>query len=76
MTQSQPETDRAGPAINPADLQALIAQGRQRGFVTFEDIQRLIPNPDESIEQIDSIYATLAEAGIPVQDSDELGSGR
>jgi RNA polymerase primary sigma factor len=72
MTQSQPETDRAGPAINPADLQALIAQGRQRGFVTFEDIQRLIPNSDESIEQIDSIYAMLAEASIPVQDGDEV----
>lgn len=46
MTQSQPETDRASPAINASDLQALIAQGRQRGFVTFEDIQRLVPNPD------------------------------
>ncbi len=71
MTQSQPETDRASPAINAADLQALIAQGRQRGFVTFEDIQRLVPNPDESIELIDSIYAALAEAGVPVQDGEE-----
>lgn len=71
MTQSQPETDRAAPAINPADLQALIAQGRQQGFVTFEDIQRLVPNPDESIELIDSIYAALAEAGVPVQEGDE-----
>ncbi|MEF3272819.1 MAG: RNA polymerase sigma factor RpoD [Chloroflexus sp.] len=71
MTQSQPETDRAAPAINPADLQALIAQGRQRGFVTFEEIQRLVPNPDESIEQIDTIYAALAEAGVPVRDGDE-----
>ncbi|WP_322495726.1 RNA polymerase sigma factor RpoD [Chloroflexus sp.] len=71
MTQSQPETDRASPAINAADLQALIAQGRQRGFVTFEDIQRLVPNPDESIELIDSIYVALAEAGIPVQDGEE-----
>lgn len=71
MTQSQPETDRAAPAMNPADLQALIAQGRQQGFVTFEDIQRLVPNPDESIELIDSIYAALAEAGVPVQEGDE-----
>lgn len=71
MTQSQPETDRASPAINAADLQALIAQGRQRGFVTFEDIQRLVPNPDEPIELIDSIYAALAEAGVPVQDGEE-----
>ncbi len=71
MSQSQPETDSANASINPVDVQALIALGRQRGFVTFEEIQRLVPNPDESIEQIDSIYAALAEAGVPVQDGDE-----
>lgn len=75
MTQSQPETDRTSSAISPADVQALIAQGRQQGFVTFDDIQRLVPNPEESVEQIDSIYAALAEAGVPVQDGDEPVSG-
>ncbi len=68
MAQTQPDTVR-NPATLPTDVQGLIALGRQRGFVTFEEIQALVPNPEEAIDAIDSLYATLAEASIPVRDS-------
>ncbi|HMQ30810.1 MAG TPA: RNA polymerase sigma factor RpoD [Chloroflexaceae bacterium] len=69
MSQPQPEAARPAPGANPADLQALIAQGRARGFVTFEEIQALVPNPEENLEAIDTVYAALAEAEIQVRDS-------
>ncbi len=69
MSQPQPEAARQSQAIQPEALQALITQGRVRTFVTFEEIQALVPNPEENLEAIDTIYAALSEAGIPVRDS-------
>jgi len=69
MSQTQPDTVRPTTAVNPADIQALIVQGRQRGYVTFDEIQALVPNPDESVDTLDIVYAALAEASIPVRDS-------
>lgn len=69
MAQIQPDTARTPTAAPSIDIQGLITQGRQRGFVTFEEIQALVPNPEESIEVIDTVYAALAEASIPVRDS-------
>jgi RNA polymerase primary sigma factor len=75
MSQTQPDTARPSTtAVNPADIQALIVQGRQRGFVTFDEIQSLVPNPDESVDSIDAVYAALAEANIPVRDSADESS--
>ncbi|NNJ08765.1 RNA polymerase sigma factor RpoD [Chloroflexales bacterium ZM16-3] len=68
MAQTQPGTAR-GPAGTPTDMQGLIALGRQRGFVTFEEIQALVPNTEEAVEVIDTLYAALTEASIPVRDS-------
>ncbi len=65
---SQTESDTPRPQVVTPELSQLIAQGRQRGFVTFEDIQAIVPNAEESVEVLDAIYAALAEAAIPVGD--------
>ncbi|MFV9505340.1 MAG: RNA polymerase sigma factor RpoD [Oscillochloridaceae bacterium umkhey_bin13] len=69
MSQPQPEAVRSAVAVNPADLQALIAQGRQRGFVTLEEVQALVAHPEEQVEAIESIYTALNEAAIPLRES-------
>ncbi len=68
MSQPQPEAARPAPAVNPADIQALIAQGRQRGFVTLDELLHVVPSPEEAAEAIDAVYAALAEAGVPVRE--------
>jgi RNA polymerase primary sigma factor len=76
MSQTQPETARPTTAVNPADIQALIAQGRQRGYVSLDELLQVVPAPEEAAaDAIDQVYAALAEAGIPVRDpGDEPGT--
>jgi RNA polymerase primary sigma factor len=69
MSQTPSETARSAPTVNPVDLQALIAQGRQRGFVNPEELLTVVPASDETPEAIDAVYAALAEAGILVRDN-------
>ncbi|MEI7646053.1 MAG: RNA polymerase sigma factor RpoD [Chloroflexales bacterium] len=69
MAQTQPDTARGTSSTGPVDIQGLITFGRQRGFVTFEEIQSLVPNAEEALEVVDAIYAALTEASIPVRDS-------
>jgi RNA polymerase primary sigma factor len=69
MAQTQPDTARGSALTAPTDIPSLITFGRQRGFVTFEEIQSLVPNAEEALEVVDAIYAALAEASIPVRDS-------
>lgn len=73
MSQTPPETARPTTIVNPSDIQALIAQGRQRGYVTLDEMLQIVPAPEESAaEAIDAVYAALAEAGVPVREpSDE-----
>ncbi|MEI7772646.1 MAG: RNA polymerase sigma factor RpoD [Chloroflexales bacterium] len=69
MAQTHPDTARGPSSAAPVDIQGLITLGRQRGFVTFEEIQGLVPNAEEALEVVDAIYAALTEASIPVRDS-------
>ncbi len=52
-------------------IQELIARGRQRGTVTYEEINRTIPPEQVSYEEIEDLMARLAELDIAVVDSGE-----
>ncbi|MDO8507067.1 MAG: RNA polymerase sigma factor RpoD [bacterium] len=49
----------------------LIAKGKSQGFVTQDEIMAIFPDVEESVEQLDEIYATLSEQNIDVIDSRE-----
>ncbi len=49
-------------------LQDLIAQGKQRGFVTEGEILQLVPNPETDIDKLEEIQRALAQAGIGTRD--------
>ncbi len=73
MTQTPPNGTHTSTVSAP-DLTDLIATGRQRGYVTLDELLQLVPAPEEASETIDAIYAALAEASIPVHDAPEDGS--
>lgn len=49
----------------------LVAKGKSQGFVTQDEIMAIFPDVEESVEQLDEIYATLSEQNIDVIDSRE-----
>lgn len=52
-------------------VDALVAKGREQGFVTQEEILGRFPEVEENVEKLDELYATLAEQGVEVMDSRE-----
>ncbi len=55
------------------DLKYLIAQGKRKGFLTYEEVNRLLPEDVTSGEKVDSIFAMLEEMGIELAEDEEDG---
>ena len=53
------------------NTEALIAKGREQGFVTQEEILGKFPEVEDNIEKLDELYATLAEQGVEIVDNRE-----
>lgn len=51
----------------------LLALGYERGYVTYEDIQRVLPEAEENVDRLDDILEMLIEGGITIggEDSQE-----
>ncbi len=49
-----------------------LEQGRQRGFVTEDEIVHLFGAIEENVEEIEELYSWLEDAGIKIVTSDEL----
>ncbi|MBI3577015.1 RNA polymerase sigma factor RpoD [Candidatus Gottesmanbacteria bacterium] len=49
-----------------ASIADLLAEGRENGFVTQDDILTLFPKPEEHIEALDALYDQLIRANIDV----------
>jgi len=50
----------------------LIARGKQRGFVTEDEIINLIPDIEEELEELENLYEQLETAGVKVVVSDDM----
>ncbi len=50
----------------------LIVRGKQRGFVTEDEILHAIPNAEQNIEELESLYERLEELGVRIMGSDEM----
>jgi RNA polymerase primary sigma factor len=75
MAQTQTDSTRTPQAGLVPDISALIAQGRQRGYVTSDELLQAVAEAEEASEAIDAVYAALAAAGIPVRDlADDMTS--
>jgi RNA polymerase primary sigma factor len=50
----------------------LIARGKQRGFVTEDEIIHLIPEVEEELDELENLYEQLESAGVKVVVSDDM----
>jgi len=61
----------------PEEVRGLVDKGRQRGFVTQQELMHALPNLEEDIEFADEVYTLLMELGIDLIDvKDELIWGK
>jgi RNA polymerase primary sigma factor len=69
MAQSQTEGSRGtAPGQQSPEIQLLIAQGKQRGYVTQEELSKAMPTPEDEAE----VFAALDAAGVLIGDPSEI----
>ncbi|MFT9359286.1 RNA polymerase sigma factor RpoD [Acetobacter okinawensis] len=56
-------------------VKKLVAKGRERGCITFDELNAVLPQDKMSSEQIEDIMANLSEMGIQVVESEESEEG-
>ena len=61
--------------IQSAAVKKLIARGKERGYVTYDEINAALPQDQVSSEVIEDTMAMLSEAGITVSDAEESEDG-
>ncbi|MBN9580185.1 MAG: RNA polymerase sigma factor RpoD [Afipia sp.] len=71
-----PEKDTAdapSPLLDLSDaaVKKMIKQAKKRGFVTFDQLNEVLPSDTTSPEQIEDIMAMLSDMGINVSESDD-----
>jgi RNA polymerase primary sigma factor len=52
-------------------LDQLLALGRSRGYVPFDEILEFFPEAENDLDRLDEIFAALLEAGVEVTDAPE-----
>ena len=72
-----PEKDAAdapsGPLLDLSDaaVKKMIKQAKKRGFVTFDQLNEVLPSESTSPEQIEDVMAMLSDMGINVSENDD-----
>ncbi|WP_428489246.1 RNA polymerase sigma factor RpoD [Rhodopila sp.] len=61
--------------VTAAGVKRLIAKGKERGYVTFDELNAILPPDQNSSEQIEDVMANFSEMGIQVVESEENEEG-
>src|SRR3982750_537662 len=67
------ETETPTPKDSAKDeaIKALIVQGKEAGFLTYDEINRKLPEHAVGGEELDDLFGTLEDLGIEVVDREE-----
>jgi RNA polymerase primary sigma factor len=61
--------------ITQQAVKKMIAKGKERGYITYDELNATLPPEKMSSEQIEDVMALLSEMGINVVDNDEAEEG-
>ncbi|HWV82793.1 MAG TPA: RNA polymerase sigma factor RpoD [Hyphomicrobiaceae bacterium] len=69
--------EKDSPLLDLSDqsVKKLLKVGKQRGYVTYDELNSVLPSEEVSSEQIEDTMAMLSEMGINVVDSEESEDG-
>src|SRR5882757_3366946 len=68
-----PETTHDGPLLDLTDagVKKFIKQAKARGYVTMDELNKVLPSEEFTSEQIEDTLAMLSEMGINVIEAEE-----
>ena len=58
--------------VTQEQIEEILRKGQDRGFITTSEILRVIPNIENNIEDLESIYDQLREKGIELREAREF----
>ena len=61
--------------VTSAGVKRLIAKGKERGYITFDELNAVLPPDQMSSEQIEDVMATFSEMGVQVVEGEETEEG-
>src|SRR5271156_4802200 len=61
--------------VQTAAVKRLIAKGKERGYITFDELNTILPPDQNSSEQIEDVMANFSELGIQVVEGEETEDG-
>jgi RNA polymerase primary sigma factor len=66
-----------GPLLDLSDaaVKRMIKLAKKRGYVTYDELNEVLPSEEVSSDQIEDVYAMLNEMGINVVESEEAEEG-
>ncbi|HEX2813809.1 MULTISPECIES: RNA polymerase sigma factor RpoD [unclassified Sphingopyxis] len=70
-TKNEADTDAPLIDLNEADVKKLIARGKKRGYLTYDELNEALPQDQMSSEQIEDIMSAISDMGINIVESDE-----
>ena len=56
------------------EIKKIIALGKQKGFLTYDEVNNLLPEDISSVDQIDQVFDLLGSEDIQIVDSEEAKS--
>ncbi|OYX29419.1 MAG: RNA polymerase sigma factor RpoD, partial [Caulobacterales bacterium 32-69-10] len=71
------ETTHDGPLLDLTDagVKKFIKQAKARGYVTMDELNKVLPSEEVTSEQIEDTLAMLSEMGVNVVEADEEAEG-
>ena len=74
---AKPESDDADVSLDmsQAAVKKMIADARERGYITYDQLNTVMPPEQVSSEQIEDVMSMLSEMGINIIENDEAEEG-
>ncbi len=69
--ESEPQQDAPVLDLNDAQVKKLLKSAKARGYVTYDELNAILPSEEFSTDQIEDVMAQLSEMGINVVEHEE-----
>ncbi|HUF85770.1 MAG TPA: RNA polymerase sigma factor RpoD [Thermohalobaculum sp.] len=75
QTETEQTEGPAGPVLDmsQADVKRMIAKAKTRGYITYDELNRVLPSDQFASEQIEDVMSLLSEMGVNVVEDEGEG---